>query len=138
MSTHAEAKQYLAQLNPQVRKIATQVHKIMIDLGCSSYVKTIYIGYDIDGEMVAALYGRVDLVEIALAVDEDTPGELLVDASHLTWRTLPLAAHIKTTSDLKDFQPLATLACTRVTNKEHHVERDNNFFINARKEKRDR
>jgi len=110
----------------------------MIALGCSSYVKTIYIGYDIDGEMVAALYGRVDLVEIALALDEDTAGKLLVDASHLTWRTLPLAAHIKTAADLKDFKPLATLACTRVTNKEHHVERDNNFFINARKEKRDR
>ena len=41
MSAHTEAKQYLAQLNPHVRKIATQEHKIMIDLGCSSYVKTI-------------------------------------------------------------------------------------------------
>ena len=138
MSAHAEAKQYLAQLNPQVRKIATQAHKIMTDLGCSSYVKTIYIGYDIGGEMVAALYGRVNLVEIALALDEDTPGELLVDASHLTWRTLPLAAHVKTAADLKDFQPLAALACTRVNNQEHHVERDNKFFANARKERKGR
>jgi hypothetical protein len=55
MTTDVEARSYLDDLNKRVRPIATSLHEALLGLGCVSYVKTIYIGYDIDGEMVAAL-----------------------------------------------------------------------------------
>ena len=91
----AEVDGYLAALNPKVRKLASASNQVLIGQGCAAYVKTIYIGYDIDGEMVAALYAHADHLEVALALPEDAEGDLIVDASHLTWRTLPVAATIR-------------------------------------------
>ena len=82
-----EADAYITGLNKKVRPIAQAVHDTLISLGCTSYVKTIYIGYDLNGEMVAASYGHGNHVEVALALAEDHPDERLQDASHLTWRT---------------------------------------------------
>lgn len=109
----------------------------MTQLGCTSYVKTIYVGYDIDGEMVAALYGHSEQVEIALALPEDALGEILIDASHLTWRTLPVAAILRSSSDLEAFHPLAAEAADRVRRREHDVLRDNAHFIRSRRERSD-
>ena len=50
-----EARQYISELNKKSAVLCTQVHEMFLAAGCNSYVKTIYIGYDIDGEMVAAL-----------------------------------------------------------------------------------
>ena len=61
-----------------MRALATSAHDIFVEYGCTSYVKTIYVGYDHDGEMVAALYGHSDHVEIALALPEDAEGDILV------------------------------------------------------------
>jgi hypothetical protein len=138
MTTDGEAQTYLADLNKRVRPIATSMHEALLDLGCVSYVKTIYIGYDIDGEMVAALYGRGDHVETALALPEDAEGDLLIDARHLIWRTLPVAAIVRSKTDLVAFTQLALIAVEGVRTSSHTVNRDNEFFIKSRRERRSR
>ena len=138
MAAHSEAERYLEELPPDVQQIARGVHNVMIALGCASYVKTIYIGYDLDGEMVAASYGHADHVEVALALAEDEEGSLLVDASHLTWKTLPVAAILRRTDEVEAFRPLAGRACTRIRERTHDVNRDNDFFIRSRAERRRR
>ncbi len=138
MSTnHSDAETYLAGLNKKIRELATQAHRQLIDQGCTSYVKTIYIGYDFNGEMVAALYGHVDYVEVAMALSENCDSPILIDASHLTWRTLPVAAVIKSKNDLKSFSTLVKAACEGVLNGSHTVLRDNDFFVKAKREKKE-
>jgi hypothetical protein len=133
----AEVDSYLAALNPKVRKLASASNQVLIGQGCTAYVKTIYIGYDIDGEMVAALYANADHLEVALALPEDAEGDLIVDASHLTWRTLPVAATIRSLSEVeRSFTDLVTQACQRVREGRHDVERDNEHFIRFRRERR--
>jgi len=67
-----------------------------------------------------------------LALDERSDGPLLIDASHLTWRTLPVAAELKSMKDLAAFGALAAEACSRVRSAEHGVMRDNDFFMQRR------
>ena len=110
---HSEAEAYIAGLNNKIGKIVSEAHQILIDSGCSSYVKTIYIGYDFNGEMVAALYGHSDYVEVAIALSESHESSVLIDASHLTWRTLPVAAIVRTTLDIPQFSLLASTAVER-------------------------
>ena len=138
MSSDGDAQAYLAEMGKRVRPLAMELHEALLSLGCVSYVKTIYIGYDIDGEMVAALYGHSDHVEIALALPEDAEGELLIDASHLTWRTLPVAAIVRTKDELDQFISLAGAAVERVRTASHTVHRDNDFFMKSRRERRGR
>jgi len=135
VSTHDEAKAYISQLNSKVRPLAQQTHKILLAQGCTSYVKTIYVGYDIDGVMVAAMYGHADHLELALALPEDAEGDILVDASHLTWRTLPVAALIKAKQDLPLCEVLVADACNRIRLDSHDVNRDNEFFTKSRRER---
>jgi hypothetical protein len=136
MGSHHEAETYLRMLNPLVQKLAAAAHSLFVAEGCSSYVKTIYVGYDFEGEMVAALYGHADYVEIALALSEDAEGRLLVDASHLTWRTLPVAAIVRAETDIAELAELVAMACRRVREREHAVVRDNDFFIRSRRLRR--
>lgn len=99
-------------------------------------MKTIYVGYEISGEMVAALYPHADRLEIALALPEDIEGEHLIDASHLTWRSLPVAFEFRTNeSTIEDLFALAETACDRVRSQTHGVNRDNDFFIRSRRER---
>ena len=132
------AEAYIADLNPTTRSIASAVHETLLRLGCTSYVKTIYVGYDVDGEMTAALYAHADHVEIALALPEDTSNTILIDASHLTWRTLPVAAIVRTKDQVSDFETLAAIAIQRVRSKEHNISRDNEYFKRARLQRRSR
>jgi hypothetical protein len=131
-----EAQKYIAELNKTTAALCAQVHEMFLAAGCSSYVKTIYIGYDIDGEMVAALYGHVDHVEVALALAEDHSSSQLIDASHLTWKTLPVAAIGHDAAEVKKMGPLIEEACARVRAGQHTVNRDNDFFLNAKRERR--
>jgi hypothetical protein len=133
-----EARKYLESLNRKVAALASSIHEILLDEGCSSYVKTIYIGYDVGGEMVAALYGHADHVEVALAVSDLNTSPLLVDASHLTWRTLPLSAIVRSTNDLSTLKVLIKDACSRVREGQHDVKRDNEYFMRSRRERRGR
>jgi hypothetical protein len=86
--------------------------------------------------MVAAAYSHADYVEVALALPEDVESDLLVDATHLTWRTLPLAALVRRTGDLPVFETLAADACDRVRSRAHDVHRDNEFFVKSARERR--
>ena len=138
MSSDDEAQAYLAEMGKRMRPLAAALHDVLLGLGCICYVKTIYIGYDINGEMVAALYGRSDHVEIALALPEDAEGDLLIDASHLTWRTLPVAAIVRTKDELDQFSALAGAAVERVRTSSHMVHRDNDYFMKSRRERRGR
>lgn len=133
--THDEAEAYVAELNGTVRDLAAAAHQVLISEGCASYVKTIYVGYDIDGEMVAALYGHSDRVEIALALPEDAEDRLLIDASHLTWRTLPVAAVVRTMNDLAGLQALLAQSGERVRMGQHLVARDNDYFIRSKRDR---
>jgi hypothetical protein len=136
VTENGEAQAYLSEMNKKVGPLASVLHDVLLNLGCVSYVKTIYIGYDIAGEMVAALYGHSDYVEIALALPEDADGELLIDASHLTWRTLPVAAIVRNTTDVQPFTELASTAVERVRTASHTVNRDNDFFAKYKRERR--
>ena len=139
MSTnHSDAEAYLASLNKKIGGLAAQAHRQLIDQGCTSYVKTIYIGYDFNGEMVAALYGHPDYVEVAIALPENFDSLILIDASHLTWRTLPVAAVIKSKDDLSRFSALVIAACEGVLSGSHTVLRDNDFFAKAKRERDER
>jgi len=132
----SEAQKYISELNKKSAALCAQVHEMFIAAGCSSYVKTIYIGYDIDGEMVAALYSHSDHIEVALALAEDHPSGQLIDASHLTWKTLPVAAIGHNAAEVKKMQPLIAEACVRVRAGKHDVNRDNEFFMKSRRERR--
>jgi hypothetical protein len=134
----SEAQKYIAELNKTSAALCTQVHEMFLAAGCKSYVKTIYIGYDIDGEMVAALYGRADHVEVALALAEDHPSNRLIDASHLTWKTLPVAAIGHNAAEIQEMGPLVDEACARVRAGQHDVNRDNEFFMKSKRERRGR
>ena len=138
MAGDFDSNTYLEEIEPPLRGLAASAHDCLIKLGCQSYVKTIYIGYDLDGEMVAALYARNDFVEIALALPEEAVNPILVDASHLTWRTLPVAAVIRTTDDLPSFTELAVESVNRIKTASHDVLRDNDFFFGKRKERHPR
>ena len=134
-TNHEDAEVYIASLNGKVRNIALSAHAELLNQGCSSYVKTIYIGYDFNGEMVAAIYGHPDYVEVAIALSESHDSPVLIDASHLTWRTLPVAAVLKSKADLKMFARLVKEACKGVLSGEHTVLRDNEFFVTAKRER---
>ena len=126
------AEEYFSQWGANVTPLGMPLHVALLAQGCDSYVKTIYIGYEISGEMVAALYAHANHIELALAVAEDHPNMVLKDASHLTWRTLPLALEIRSTEDLVLAGALIEEACVRIRGGSHDVERDNDHFIRSR------
>ena len=131
MSSDVEA--YLREANPKVRKLAKRICDGFVAEGCSLYVKTIYIGADFEGEMIGAVYAHKVDIEVALALPEDASHPLLEDASHLTWRTLPVLARVSVEGHLKDLRPLIEEACQRVRSREHNVYLDDDFFIEARR-----
>ena len=131
-----EVREYLENGDARTRELALDANNALTDLGCHAYFKTIYIGYDLQGVMVAALYKRSDHVELALALPEDHPSTILIDATHLTWRTLPVAASFNKTSQLKEVRLLIHEACTRVASESHSVYRDNDFFTKHKRRPR--
>ena len=133
-----ESRAYLSHLSKSVSSIGRSLDSSLLAEGCTSYVKTIYIGYEIDGEMVAALYGRPDHIELALALAEDDPNRTLKDATYLTWRTLPVAVDVRTADEAAAAQDLIRRACERVRSKSHDVHRDNEHFVRSRQERRSR
>ena len=130
------AEEYFSQWGAKVTPLGMPLHVALLAQGCDSYVKTIYIGYEISGEMVAALYAHANHIELALAVAEDHPNMVLKDASHLTWRTLPLALEIRSTDDLILAGELIEEACLRIRGGSHDVERDNDYFVRSRRDRK--
>lgn len=119
----------LASLELSLRQFATELcERLMSEFGATLYVKTIYIGADIDGEMVAALYPIAQHIEIALALNEDHPCGLLEDATHLTWPSLPVLITVDVSTDRALVVSLIDEAASRVVTAEHHVLRSPEFF----------
>jgi hypothetical protein len=133
MPTTDEEK-LLGSLNMELKPLGVELHRRLLASGCSAYVKTIYIGYDLDGVMVAALYPHADRVEIALALSEDYESGILIDAAHLTWKTLPVAAVVRSVENLDEALDLVDVACQRIKTGEHDVERSNDYFVKSRRE----
>jgi len=128
------AEALLSTLKPALSLVGKSLHARLTDRGCTPYVKTIYIGYDFEGVMVAALYPHVDRIEIALALSDAHESELLIDATHLTWRTLPVAAVVKSEADGEAALDLIDEACERIQEGQHDVERPNDYFMKARRD----
>ena len=134
-------RETLAFIKANPTKIRKMISKIVDEFqkqGCQAYVKTIYIGFEIEGEMVAALYAHKEHAEIALALDEDHVDHRLKDATHLTWRTLPLCLELSGISEVNASAGLFEEACSRVRNSTHKVMRDNEFFTAAKASRRER
>jgi hypothetical protein len=132
----SDAQIYLRDANKKVSALATNLHKLFLKHGCVSYVKTIYIGYDIEGAMVAALYRHENRVEVAIALAENHRSKLLIDATHLTWRTMPVAVVVKSKDDLLEAAALIIEATDRVKTGQNTVNRSSEFFAEAKKQKR--
>ncbi len=125
-----EANTLIAEFGPMVNEIAQLIYDRLVgDLGCAPYVKTIYIGFEHGGEMVAALYPRAGAVEVALALPEAAESPLLIDATHLTWRTMPVAAILTSRDEAERAVPLLEEALNRVAQGTHDVNRAPEHFI---------
>lgn len=123
---------------PKLRQVAEKIDCFFVDLGCTDYVKTIYVGYEINGEMVAALYPHPDHLEIALSLDETFVHPLIGTADHLSWRTLPVSAVITKSMQFNSLKPVFKVAFSRVLNGNHAVSRDNEYFRKKRGSQRGR
>jgi hypothetical protein len=130
-----EALVYINKLSEPGRGICLWLDTILESQGCVSYVKTIYIGYEIDGEMVAAVYGHGNKVEIAMALPENHASSLLQDATHLKWRTLPLSVVVDLSIDQNAIEGLVNESCNRVATKTHRVDRDSDYFMKIKQAK---
>jgi hypothetical protein len=62
---------------------------------------------------------------------------VLKDASQLTSLTLPLALEIRSTDDLVLAGELIQEACVRIRGGSHDVERDNDYFVRSRRDRKD-
>jgi hypothetical protein len=131
-----ETRQLVANYSPKIQGIVYDLDGFLVNLGCVSYIKTIYIGYEIDGQMVAALYPYHKHVDLALAIPEDTIDPILTDASHLTWRSLPLLAMVRNTRDVAKAKKYSSLAAKQICSGFHKVNRDNEFFIRTKHERK--
>ena len=73
----------------------------LTDLGLTRDVKTIYVSYTSKAEqLVAAVHPNPldNSIEVALSIPLDHEDPRLYDATHLKWRTLPVALRLKPTS----------------------------------------
>lgn len=74
------------------------VDEILSSRGLARDVKTIYVSYtDASNNLVAAVHPDAASItlEIALPLPRELDHELLYDASHLKWRTLPNALRLE-------------------------------------------
>ena len=129
-----EVEKLLEAIPSPLRPAGKALHARLLKQGCTSYVKTIYIGYDLEGIMVAALYPHVDRIEIALALAEDHESGLLIDATHLTWKTLPVAAVIRSKDQRAETLLLVDESCQRIKDGVHDIDRPNDYFMKSRRE----
>jgi hypothetical protein len=103
------------------------------EFGGICYVKTIYIGFEIDGQMVAAAYPHPNRLEVALPLPVDHPAIALIDATHLTWRTMPVAFQLKVADQITELVALAREGAERVRSGRHDVNLSNDHFMKSRR-----
>jgi hypothetical protein len=124
-----DATKLFVGLPADIRNTVSGLCQMLVsDFGASLYVKTIYVGAEVNGEMVAAFYPKAASVDIALALDESHTSEMLEDATHLTWRSMPVLAVLRTDSDFAALLALVEEAAARVASGTHDVLRDPEYF----------
>ena len=116
-----------------IDNLVRDIHEIVLRQKYTSKVlKSNYWSYEVEQKPFAALHRFHDYLDVALALDEQPPNGLLVNAAHLRWKTFPVAARIHTTKDLPELSRLVEEACERVRAGKHTVNLDNVFFQKAR------
>ena len=110
---------FTAHLGTVPRRLLAAIDGEFKRLGCEGYVKTIYVGWEVGGTLVAAVYPHANRVEIALALPEDHPSQLLKDGTHLTWRSLPVAVDVHLEDDFDLVSALIEEAVQRVRTGQH-------------------
>lgn len=124
-----EAEDLFRGVYAALRPAFVLVCEAMEERGARAYVKTQYVGFDLGGELVAAAHPRDgEVIELALALPEDYDDNRLIDASHLKWRTLPVAVRIRSEDDFAQVHDLIGRALDRVAAREHDVALDNTRF----------
>ena len=99
-----DAEQLLAESPPAIRKVMAAAYEYFVsEAGCDPYVKTIYVGFMLG------------------------PG--LLDAAHLTWRTMPVAVEVRDVADLKAVRDYMATAVERVRTGAHDVELPQERFM---------
>ena len=128
-----EAAELVAGLPKALQRAFRACYALLVDQGgCDPYVKTIYVGFSLDGEMVAAIYPHHDRLEIAMALPENIEGSEFKDATHLTWPTMPVAVEVRSADDTELVLGHLREAFRRVVTCEHDVRRPNEHFRGRR------
>lgn len=126
----ASVDSLLTEASPSAKQLMVAVHAYFAhEAHCDAYVKTIYVGYQLGTEMVAAVYPHARSVEVALALPDNLADPQLIDAAHLTWRTMPVAIEIGNRSQLGLARPLFERAVERVRTGVHDVELPQERFM---------
>jgi hypothetical protein len=118
----SDLDRFMAQSGAVARRLLNALTREFQRLGCDAYVKTIYIGWQVEGRLVAAVYPHSSRVEIAIALPEDHHSPLLKDATHLTWRSLPVALDVSQGDDVRPVIALIEEAVTRVRSGQHDTD----------------
>ena len=116
-----------------LREAFAAFYAFLVDeCGCEAYVKTIYVGFTLGGEMVCAVYPHPNRLEVALALPEDVEGPEFKDATHLTWPTMPVAVEIHNAADTEMVLGHLSTAVGRVATGLHDVRRPPEHFMGRR------
>jgi hypothetical protein len=125
-----DAKKLFSGVNAPLMPTFTELYDYLVKrLKCHPSMKTIYVSFSLKGDMVASAHPQHgQAIELALALPVEHKSELLYDASHLKWRTLPVAVKLTTPASLKGALPLMEEAARRVRTGEHSVSISNQRF----------
>ena len=107
----------------------------LIRVGLHRDVKTIYVSYtDEDRNLVAAVHPdpATKTIEVALSLPKDFESSLTYDATHLKWRTLPVAVRLKSLGDLT--RMVHTLLADAIVHAPQSVARPSEEFARHRRE----
>ena len=124
---------FIANAPNRVRALLRSIDLAFTAYGCTSYAKTIYLGFELNQEMIAAAYPLTESVDLALALPEDHPSPLLKDATHLTWKTMPVLLRLDPNDELGAVEPLLREAFDGVAQGRHAVNRPNEHFAARRR-----
>jgi hypothetical protein len=139
ISVNEDTLHLLADSTEPVQALVGAIYEFFVgEAGCSAYVKTIYVGFELSGVMVAAAYPHASSVEVALALPDDVEGEGLIDAAHLTWRTLPVAVELNDPTQLDEARVHFATAVERVRTGLHDVDLPQERFMGRERRIADR
>ena len=128
-----EAEDLARNLPAHMKRTLDYVYKMLVEkYECFPDVKTINLTFTRGEDLVASAHIGSNYLELALALPEDHPSPLLEDASHLTWRTLPVMVDITKKTNPKQVLHLTKEAAERIVNGEHDINRSIEYFAKKR------